>query len=100
MNLQSDTAISSTWLSQLKQKPLLLSVSVYCALVKFYQASQHTENLHATGFHITASSVESYLHLKTIPVYSKNRTSSLYCSKLRHRIATWNWNKEAVHFFI
>lgn len=69
-------------------------------MVKFYQASQHAENLHATGSHITASSVESYFHLKTIAIYIESHTSSWYCSKLRHRIATWNQNKEVVHFFI
>lgn len=73
---------------------------MYCPLVKFYQASQHAENLHATGFYVTASSVESYLHLKTIAIYMESHTSSWCCSKLRHRIATWNQNKEVVHFFI
>lgn len=37
------------------------------SVVKFYQTSQHAENLHATRFHITAFSVETYLHLRNIP---------------------------------
>lgn len=36
------------------------------SLVKFYQVSQHAENLHAAGSHITTLSLEIYLHLTAI----------------------------------